>query len=180
MPPTVIAVCSSSSHSITKEVRTNINLIAGLGVEGDVHLGPTTQHLYVVKKDPIRTNLTQIHLLHAELHEVLNAAGFNVSPGTMGENITTHGIDLMALPRGTRLNLGKSAAVHVTGFREPCSKLNRLRPGLMKASFKRDQQNRVVPNAGIMAIVIRGGFVGSGDPIEINLPPEPHLALSPV
>jgi MOSC domain-containing protein YiiM len=176
MLPTVIAVCSSSNHSISKEVRTNINLIAGLGVGGDAHLGGTTQHLYLMKKDPARINLTQVHLLHAELHDILNATGFSIYPGTMGENITTRGIDLMALPLGARLDLGKSAVVEVTGFREPCSKLNRLRPGLMKASFKRDHRNRSVPNAGIMAIVIRGGLVGSGDAIEINLPAEPHLA----
>jgi MOSC domain-containing protein YiiM len=180
MLPTVMAVCSSSSHSVSKEIRTNINLIAGLGVEGDAHLGRTTQHLYLMKKDSARTNLTQVHLLHAELHDVLNAAGLNIYPGTMGENITTRGIYLMALSQGTRLHLGKSAVVQVTGFREPCSKLNRLRPGLMKASFKQDHQNRVVPNAGIMAIVIRGGLVGFGDTIEIKLPAEPHIALSPV
>jgi MOSC domain-containing protein YiiM len=133
-----------------------------------------------MKKDSARTNLTQVHLLHAELHDVLNAAGLNIDPGTMGENITTRGIDLMALPQGTRLHLGKSAVVQVTGLREPCSKLNWLRPGLMKASFKRDHQNRAIPNAGIMAIVIRGGWVGSGDTIEIKLPAGPYVALSPV
>jgi MOSC domain-containing protein YiiM len=180
MLPTVIAVCSSGSHRISKEVRTNINLILGLGVEGDAHLGATTQHLYLVKKDPARTNLTQVHLLHSELHDALNAAGLNVSPGMMGENITTRGIDLMALPQGTRLNLGKSAVVQVTGLREPCSKLNRLRPGLMKATFKRDDRYGIVPNAGIMAIVIIGGLVSPGDTIKIKLPAGPHVALSPV
>ena len=180
MFPTVVAVCSSFSHSIAKAPKTSISLIAGLGVEGDVHLGRTTQHLYLAKKDPTRTNLTQVHLLHAELHDFLNNAGFDISPGLMGENITTRGIDLMGLPLGTRLNLGKIAILQVTGFREPCSKLNRLRPGLMKASFMRDPGDRVVPNAGIMGIVIRGGLVSPGDTIKINLPDEPHQPLPPV
>lgn len=180
MLSTVVAVCSSFSHSTAKVPRNRINLIAGLGVEGDVHLGRTTQHQYLAKKDSARANLTQVHLLHAELHDFLNDAGFDISPGQMGENITTRGIDLMSLPLGTRLNLGKVAILQVTGFREPCFKLNQLRPGLMKASFMRGQGGRVVPNAGIMAIVVRGGLVGPGDPIENNLPDEPHLALLPV
>jgi MOSC domain-containing protein YiiM len=180
MLPTVVAVCSASSHSISKAPKTCITLIAGLGVEGDVHLGRTTQHKYLAKKDPTRANLSQVHLLHAELHNSLNDSGFDISPGLMGENITTRGINLMSLPSGTRLNLGKVAILQVTGFREPCFKLNQLRPGLMKASFMRDHGDRLVPNAGIMAIVVRGGLVGSGDSIEINLPDEPHLALLPV
>jgi MOSC domain-containing protein YiiM len=98
----------------------------------------------------------------------------------MGENITTRGIDLMSLPSGTHLNLGKVVIIQVTGFRQPCSKLNRLRPGLLKASFMRDQANHVVPNAGIMGIVVRGGLVSPGDAIEINLPAEPHHPLLPV
>jgi MOSC domain-containing protein YiiM len=176
----VVAVCSSSSRSIAKTPKTSINLIAGLGVEGDVHLGRTTQHLYLAKRHPSRANLTQVHLLHAELHDLLNEAGFKISPGLMGENITTSGIELMSLPSGTRLNLGKAAIIQVTGFRQPCSKLNRLRPGLMKASFMRDQCNGLVPNAGIMGIVVRGGSVSPGDAIEINLPEEPHLPLQAV
>jgi MOSC domain-containing protein YiiM len=119
MLPTVVAVCSSFSHSIAKAPKTSINLIAGLGVEGDVHLGRTTQHLYLAKKDPTRTNLTQVHLLHAELHDLLNDAGCDISPGLMGENITTRGIDLMGLPSGARLNLGEVVIIQVTGFREP-------------------------------------------------------------
>jgi MOSC domain-containing protein YiiM len=177
---TVVAVCSSFSHSVAKAPKTSINLITGLGVEGDVHLGRTTQHQYLAKRDPTRPNLTQVHLLHAELHDLLNDAGFGISPGLMGENITTRGIDLMSLPSGTRLNLGKVAILQVTGFREPCPKLNRLRPGLMKASFMRESGDRVVPNAGIMAIVIRGGLVSPGDAIEINLPDEPHQPLPAV
>jgi MOSC domain-containing protein YiiM len=176
----VVAVCSSSTHSIAKVPTTSINLIAGLGVEGDVHLGSTTQHLYLAKRHPNRSNLTQVHLLHAELHDLLNDVGFDISPGLMGENITTRGIDLMSLPAGTRLNLGKGAIIQVTGFRTPCSKLNRLRPGLMKASFMRDQCKGLVPNAGIMGIVVRGGPVRRGDAIEMNLPEKPHLPLQAV
>jgi MOSC domain-containing protein YiiM len=180
MFPTIVAVCSSFSHSIAKAPKTSINLIADLGVEGDVHLGRTTQHIYLAKKDPTRINLTQVHLLHAELHDLLNEAGFEISPGLMGENITTRGIDLMSLPSGTRLKLGKVAILQVTGFREPCSRLNRLRPGLMKASFMRGPGDSVVPNAGIMGIVVRGGLVSPGDTIKINLPDEPHQPLQPV
>jgi MOSC domain-containing protein YiiM len=125
-------------------------------------------------------NLTQVHLLHVELHDFLNNAGFDISPGLMGENITTRGVDLMNLPSGTNLVFGEGATIQITGLRQPCFKLNRLRPGLMKASFLRDQCNRFVPNAGVMGIVVRGGAVSRGDAIEINLPEGPHHPLLPV
>lgn len=63
-----------------------------------------------------------VHLIHTELH----AAGFVVSDGQMGENITTSGIDLLGLLTGTRLLLGKTAVVEVTGLRNPCHQLDRF------------------------------------------------------
>jgi MOSC domain-containing protein YiiM len=180
MPPTVIAVCLNTTRGMAKHPKGSINLLAGLGVEGDIHRGKTTQHLYLKKRDPSRINLTQVHLLHAELHERLNEAGFEITPGLMGENITTRGVDLMALPRGARLSLGKAAIVEISGFREPCSKLDNLRTGLMKASFRWDQMGRRAPDAGVMAIVVKGGWVFPGDMIQISLPDKPHLPLQSV
>jgi MOSC domain-containing protein YiiM len=178
--PTVIAVCSSSAHKISKDSKSCVDLLAGLGVEDDAHLGKTTQHLHLLKKDPGRPNLSQVHLLHEELHDHLNEMKLDISPGLMGENITTRGVELMALPQGTRLHIGKSAIVELTGYRQPCSKLNKLRPGLMDAVFLRNQTGCLVPNAGVMAVVIKGGQVRPSDHITIKLPGKPHCPLSPV
>ena len=54
-----------------------------------------------------------MHLIHAELHDELRAAGFDVSAGQMGENVTTRGVDLLGLPTGTKLFLGGEAVVEV-------------------------------------------------------------------
>src|SRR5512147_2748163 len=128
MPPIVEAVCSSPGHTMSKQERDEIRLVAGLGVEGDAHAGTTVKHRSRVAANPSQPNLRQVHLIHAELHDELRAAGFNVAAGMMGENITTRGIDLLDLPRGARLKLGETAVIEVTGLRSPCSQLDTLQP----------------------------------------------------
>ena len=109
-------------------------------------------------------NLRQVHLIHAELFDELRARGFAVSPGLMGENVTTSGIDLLALPTGTRLHLGGEAVVEVTGLRNPCRQLDSLQPGLMAATLDRDGDGNLIRKAGIMAIVVSGGDRARGRP----------------
>ena len=176
----VIAVSRDGKHAFSKPVRDSIRLIAGHGVEGDVHAGRTVQHRSRVARDPSALNLRQVHLIHAELHDELNRLGYRVSPGDMGENITTRGIDLLALPAGTRLLLGPQAVVEVTGLRNPCVQLDGFRHGLMKAVLDRDADGGLVRKAGVMAIVLRGGRVGPGDAIGIVYPQDPHEPLQPV
>jgi MOSC domain-containing protein YiiM len=176
----VAAVSRDGRHAFSKPVRDAIRLVAGIGVEGDAHAGQTVQHRSRVARDPSAPNLRQVHLIHAELHDELAARGFLVSPGDMGENVTTRGVDLLALPAGTRLRIGARAVVEVTGLRNPCAQLDGLQHGLMKAVLGRDEQGRLVRKAGVMAIVLAGGEVVAGDPIEISLPAGPHPPLEPV
>jgi MOSC domain-containing protein YiiM len=133
-----------------------------------------------VARDPTQPNLRQVHLIHAELHEELRAAGFTVAAGQMGENITTQGVALLDMPPGTRLCLGGTAVVEVTGLRNPCAQLDRIQPGLMAATLDRDEHGNLVRKAGIMGVVIAGGEVRPGDPIRVELPPQPHRPLRPV
>ncbi|MBN9386793.1 MAG: MOSC domain-containing protein [Chloroflexi bacterium] len=176
----VLAVSSSPVHAFTKETQPAIRLVAGLGVEGDTHSGVTVQHRSRVARDPSQPNLRQVHLVHTELHRELQEAGFRVEAGSMGENITTEGVDLLGLPTGTRLRLGEEAVIEITGLRNPCLQLDGFQPGLMKAVLDRDAQGNLVRKAGVMTIVITGGVVRPGDPITIELPPEPHKPLEPV
>ena len=180
MDATVTAVSSSPAHTLTKPNGASIRLLAGLGVEGDAHSGRTVKHRSRVARDPSQPNLRQVHLIHSELHDELNAAGFAVSAGQMGENVTTRGVDLLALPTGTRLQLGESAIVEVTGLRNPCAQLDRIAPGLMAATLARDEQGRLVRKAGVRGIVLTGGEVRPGDPVRVELPAEPHRPLQPV
>ncbi|MFF4650092.1 MOSC domain-containing protein [Streptomyces sp. NPDC001380] len=174
------AVSSGAGHAFSKPSRDRIRLLAGLGVEGDAHLGTTVQHRSRVARDPSQPNLRQVHLLHAELHAELREAGFDVPPGGMGENVTTRGVDLLALPAGTRLRLGADAVVEVTGLRNPCPQIDGYRPGLLRAVLGRDERGRPVRRAGVMAVVLAGGEVRPGDPVAVELPPEPHRPLAPV
>ena len=180
MKPVVTSVSRSAAHTFSKPTKGQIKLVAGLGVEGDAHLGKTVKHRSRVKQDPTQPNLRQVHLIHSELHEELTAAGFAVSAGAMGENITTRGIDLLALPQSTRLHVGDRAIIEVTGLRNPCKQLDHFQDGLMAAVLERDPDGNLILKAGIMGIVIAGGDVGKGDIIRVELPPEPYMALERV
>jgi MOSC domain-containing protein YiiM len=176
----VAAVSKSLTHSFSKPNQESIKLIAGLGVEGDTHLGEKVQHRSRVAKDPNQPNLRQVHLIHAELHDELRERGFDVSAGQMGENITTRGIDLLGLPTGTRLYIGKAAIIEVTGLRNPCYQLDDFQKGLMKAVLDKDEQGNLIRKAGVMGIVLAGGEVYVNDGIRVELPPGPHEPLKPV
>ncbi|MBW4442178.1 MAG: MOSC domain-containing protein [Plectolyngbya sp. WJT66-NPBG17] len=176
----VIAVSRSTTHTFSKLNQDRIQLISGFGVEGDAHLGQTIKHRSRVAVDPTQPNLRQVHLIHGELHDELQAAGFSVLAGQMGENITTRGIDLLNLPTGTRLRLGDRAIVELTGLRNPCAQLDRFQAGLMAAVLDRDEQGKVIRKSGVMSIVVADGEVRPGDLIQVELPPAPHQPLDRV
>ncbi|MEO8602290.1 MAG: MOSC domain-containing protein [bacterium] len=157
-----------------------IRLVAGLGVAGDAHQGETVKHRSRVAVDPSQPNLRQVHLLHAELLDALDGAGFALTPGRIGENVTTRGVDLLGLPIGTRLHLGAAAIIEITGLRNPCVQLDAIQPGLMAATLDRDADGTLIRKAGVMAIVVTGGDVRPGDPIRIEMPAPPHRPLAPV
>lgn len=175
----VTAVARSASHEFSKNPVPRIHLLAGQGVEDDAHRGTTVQHLSRIARDPTQPNLRQVHLIHAELHDELAARGFDVGASDMGENITTRGIDLLALPAGARLTIG-DAVIEITGLRNPCVQLDRFRPGLMAAVLDRDTEGNLIRKAGVMAIVIASGPVSPGDVIHVALPAGPRRALMPV
>ena len=180
MTGTVIAVASSATHTMSKPTREVIRLVVGLGVEGDAHLGKTVKHRSRVKRDPTQPNLRQVHLVHAELFDELRAGGFDLVPGQIGENVLTHGVDLLGLPTGTRLHLGADAIVEITGLRNPCYQLNGIQPGLMEATLARAPDGSLIRKAGVMTIVLAGGDVRPGDAIAVELPALPHRRLEPV
>ena len=178
--PVVESVSRSRSHSFSKATELMIRLVAGHGVEGDAHFGTTVKHVHRVRQDPTQPNLRQVHLIHAELFDELRAQGFSVGAGEVGENITTRGLDILSLPRGTRLHIGTAAVVELTGLRNPCVQIDRFQKGLMQAMLDRDERGALIRKSGVMGVVITGGDVAPGDAIEVELPPQPHLALQPV
>src|SRR3954454_14173167 len=176
----VTSVSRSNEHTFTKSNETTISLVVGLGVRGDAHMGATVKHRSHIRKFGHIPNLRQGHLIHQELFEELRAGGFNLQQGSIGENVTTRGIDLLALPTGTRLRLGAEAVIEITGLRNPCRQIESYQTGLMAAVLGRDPDGRLVRKAGVMAIVIRGGDVKAGDAIAVELPVGEQRALLPV
>ena len=176
----VTAVSLSKGHHFSKPNALEIRLLSGLGVAGDAHLGVTVKHRSRVAKDPTQPNLRQVHLLHEELFDELQARNFVVKPGEMGENVTTRGVDLLGLPTGTRLHLGQHAVVEVTGLRNPCVQIDRFQQGLMAATLDKDADGNLIRKAGVMSVVLADGDGRAGDAIGIVLPDGPHRPLQPV
>ncbi|WP_027134513.1 MOSC domain-containing protein [Geminicoccus roseus] len=177
---TVVAVSRSSQHAFSKRSIDRIELVAGEGVAGDAHRGVTVMHRSRVRRDPTQPNLRQVHLIHAELLDELCAQGFAVAPGVMGENVTTSGLDLLALPTGALLRFGSGATVQITGLRNPCAQLDGFQPGLTAAVLGRDSEGGLVRKAGVMGVVVAAGPVWPGSAIELVMPPLPHRRLVPV
>ena len=100
-----------------------------------------------------------------------------MSYGQLGENVTTRDVDLLGLPQGARLHLGKSAIIQVTGLRNPCYQLDRFQTGLLEILVMRDDQGRLIRKAGIMGIVLAGGEVRPGDLVDVELPLPPYKPL---
>ena len=176
----VIALHRSAGHNFSKQVETSLTLLQGLGIEGDAHMGATVKHRSRVAADPNQPNLRQVHLLHAEMIDQICGKGFNIKPGDVGENISTHGIDLLTLPRHTRLHIGATVILSVTGLRNPCAQLDNFQAGLTQAFLGRSGDGNLIRKSGVMAIVLEGGIIFQGDEIRVELPSQPHLALERV
>lgn len=177
--PFVLDVFLSGTHSFTKHRQDSIVLRKGLGIEGDAHCGPLVKHRYDAQRDPTRPNLRQIHLIQAELIDDLTRKGYAVRPGDLGENISTRGIDLMALPVGTRLSIGREAIVEITGLRSCCVQIDTFSPGMLREIIAR-VDGRLVRKGGIMGIVLEGGEVRPEDAIAVQLPDGPFVPLEVV
>jgi len=176
----VLALARDEGHGFSKRRVAELNVLAGLGVEGDAHQGVTVKHRSRVAADPSQPNLRQVHLIHSELFHELRAKGFEVQPADLGENVTTVGLDLLSFPTKTLLAIGTEVVLEVTGLRNPCAQIERFQPGLLAAVLDRGPNGEVIRRAGIMSVVRAGGVIRLGDRIEVNLPPPPHLPLEPV
>lgn len=176
--PTVISVSLSRSHSFTKQPQQSINLLAGLGIEHDAHQGVYVQHLSRIKEHNPDKNLRQVHLIHNEILQ-----DYGLKPADIGENITTSGIDLLALGQGTKLRfvregsekvddaLRNAPCIIITGLRNPCYQIDKFRKGLQEKFIERDEARKIrVRKAGIMSIVEKGGKIIPGMSIVVEAP----------
>ncbi len=181
----VLSVSLSKEHTFSKTPVRSITLLKDLGVEGDCHNGPTVQHRSRLHIKPAPVNLRQVHLMQNEILE-----GFGVKPADLGENITTTGIDLLALGKGTRIHFllpssvtggdghadgtegpQPHAIIRITGLRNPCPQIEKFRGGLQEKFIVRDQERKIVDRkAGVMSIVEVGGIVEPGMRLKVENP----------
>lgn len=181
---TVNSVSKSLSHSFSKSTFDQINLIAGLGVEGDSHLGVEVQHLSRRHITPNPPNLRQVHLIHSELFDELkvldkDGKSYDINPGDLGENIMMQGLDVLSLSVGTRLRFinngedgkGKCAIVRVSGLRNPCPQISKFQDGLLQRCLDKDEAGKILERkTGIMSVVEAGGVVKKGAKILVYEP----------
>lgn len=165
---TVVAVASNARHEFIKPTKATIRLVEDHGVEGDAHAGRFIQHRFVAKKMPVLPNNRQVHLMPSELFSELASGGFSVTPGSLGENVTTAGLDLTKFPLGTRLRIGNSAIVELTGLRTPCALIDRFQKGLKRAMIMKHEQPRF--RCGVLGVAKATGDIAPGDPISVELP----------
>ncbi len=167
----VVAVCKKVQPGIPKLAVTAIQLLENYGVEGDYHAGEFVRHRYLAKKDPTRPNLRQVLLIDTSILANLASQDIHLKPGMMGENIILDGISVMSLAIGTRVEVGE-AVLEITEIRNPCYQLNEMHPRLLKAAetsgTKPDPRN-----AGMMARVLKGGWVRPVDLVLVMSQAEP-------
>ncbi|KKN34120.1 hypothetical protein LCGC14_0797000 [marine sediment metagenome] len=176
----VVAVAKDGVHRFSKEIVSEIRIIEGMGVEGDAHLGKTVKHRSRVAVDPTQPNLRQVHLIHSELFSEVSEKGFIVRAADLGENITTFGVDLLALPRGTVLMIGQTVELEVTGLRNPCKQIDNFQTGLLSAVLIKGENGELIRKSGIMTVVKAGGSIKAGDAIQSIFPEKPYLPLERV
>jgi MOSC domain-containing protein YiiM len=165
----VIAVNCDGTHRFSKSTRLSIRLVAGHGIEGDAHAGRFIQHRYQARQTPKAPNNRQVHLIQSELFDEMKHLGFVIGPGDLGENITTRGLDLVGLPLGTHLHIGRTAVVELTGLRTPCGYIDKFQRGLKRAMIVRTPGD-IKFRAGVLGVVKSGGDVAAADAISVEMP----------
>src|SRR6056300_270569 len=176
----VEAVSINSEHRFSKLNTDVIQLVRERGVEDDAHFGQTVQHLHLIKKDPLRVNLRQVHLIALERINEWNRLGHPVLCGSLGENITTSGVDLEHLPAGTRIRFQSGAEILLTGLRKPCHQVDKFSPGLLKLTVSGTEDTEIPYRIGVMGIVLETGEVRKDEEIQLHLPAEPYEAMAKV
>ena len=137
----IVSIQLKTGHREPMQSVESAEMTAGYGIEGDSNAtrrGPRTAR-------------------QALLMDVETLGKFGLEPGQIRENITTSGIDLHALPAGSRVSLGDSAVVEITGFCAPCGRMDEIRDGLQEALHEQ---------RGMLATVINGGAIAVGDSVS--------------
>jgi MOSC domain-containing protein YiiM len=141
----VVAVCKSKEKGTRKKVVAEGILKEDYGLVGDAHADCCTHR--------------QVSLLAMESINKMRKLGFEVGPGAFAENLTTEGVELLSLPVGTKISIGKDILLDVTQIGKECHSGCAIYQEIGKC---------IMPREGIFARVVRGGSVRPGDDIRIE------------
>lgn len=140
VPPRIVSIQLCPGHREPMEAVSTATLITGVGLDGDKHaVGASDRQVLLADK------------------ETLDAVG--VLPGTIKENLTVEGVNVMQLPVGSRVRLGQIAVLEITKVCEPCFRMDEIRDGL-----RQELEGR----RGMVSRVVRGGTISVGDSITIE------------
>lgn len=151
-PATVLSVRRAGerpARGFAKPAVDRLDLRPAHGAAGDRHAGTR--------------RLREVHLVDVARYGLLRAGGADVADGYLGENVTTHGLDLLALAAGARLRLGATAVLRVTGIRYP----RHEDPATDPVGLSLDDDGVPVGRVGVFAVVEVGGTVEAGDPVVL-------------
>ena len=140
----VLAVCRSDEKGVPKDAIPEGVFKLGYGLEGDAHASSSTHR--------------QVSLLAMESIEKMREMGADVGPGDFAENLTTEGIDLAALPPGTRLTVGDDVSLEITQIGKECH---------TGCAIMQQVGTCIMPTEGVFARVLRGGGARPGDAVRM-------------
>jgi MOSC domain-containing protein YiiM len=140
----IIAVCRSDNKGTKKAVIAEGLLSEDYGLVGDAHADCSTHR--------------QVSLLAVESIAKMHRLGLALGPGDFAENLTTEGLDLVSLPVGTRLSVGKDVILEVTQIGKECHTGCAIFQQIGKC---------IMPKEGVFARVVCQGLVRAGDELRV-------------
>ncbi len=141
----IVAVCTSDTKGVSKYPIAEGLLRKEYGMVGDAHASSEWHR--------------QVSLLAVSSIEKMRALGLDLKPGDFAENLTVEGMELVSLPIGTRLAIGKEVILEVTQIGKECHKGCAIMQQVGKC---------IMPREGIFARVIVGGKVKAGDEVRVR------------
>jgi MOSC domain-containing protein YiiM len=138
----ILAVCTSAKTGMRKKNVGQASFVQEFGIEGDAHGNCATHR--------------QVSLLAMESIKKMQDMGLDVGPGDFAENLTTEGVDLLALPIGSKISIGPSVVLEISQHGKECH---------APCAIYHQAGTCVMPTEGIFGRVITGGMVKVGDTI---------------
>lgn len=139
----IVAVSVSDRKGVVKHNVPQARLLVDHGLEGDAHA---------------EGGHRQVSLLALESIDKMRAAGARVNPGDFAENLTTQGLDVCALPVGTRLKVGSEVELEITQIGKTCHQ---------GCAIRQLAGDCIMPREGVFARVLKEGLVATGDAVEL-------------